>query len=199
MALGALALLTAWIAGSVTRNHWIPGVTVAVVAGLAFLGWRIGVAIRTGLGPLTRLPGIGSISDSFAELPYLEILQGLYAAGVPLLTAHPRAVHAIPQEPMRERAARADQVLQQRRPLAEALQASGAFSDETRQILGTGERTGDLEGALGRAYQRRSEVAGWRATTAAKAAGQVAYIAAGLLVVYIVFNFYSGYYGRLLR
>jgi type II secretory pathway component PulF len=197
--LGVLAIVSAWIAASVIRNQWLLVWTVAVVAALALVGWRLGSAIRHGSGPLARLPVIATLSDSFAELPYLEILQGLYAAGVPLLTAHPRAVQAIPQPLLRERARRADQILQQRRPLAEALEAAGALCAETRQILRTGEHTGDLEGALDRAYRRRSDVAGRLASTTARTVGQAAYTAAGLLVVYVVFSFYHGYYGKLLH
>lgn len=144
-----------------------------------------------------RLPLLGPLAAELAELPYLETLLSLYSAGIPLADAHPMAVRTSPTRSMRDRLQRADQLLQDRRPLAEALYQTGSLHDETRQLLATGERSGDLEGALRRAWQRRAQVTARKVTAVARFAGIAVYAIAATLVACQVFAFYTFYFGLL--
>lgn len=147
--------------------------------------------LRAGTGPWLRLPLLGPLLTDHAELPYLEVLHGLYAAGEPILTAHPSAVGACPISAVRKRLRRADEVLQRRVPLAEALQQAGALTDESVTLIATGERAGELEDALWRALQRRSEVHARRAQQLAVAVGAAAYAFSAGIAVYLIFSYYA--------
>jgi type II secretory pathway component PulF len=79
--------------------------------------------------------------------------------------------------------------------LRESLQQAAALDPETRALLSIGEQAGQLEDALARALQRRQAVATQTLGLAARRAGQIAYSAAVIGVVVIVFRFYSTYLG----
>ncbi|MBM4061102.1 MAG: hypothetical protein FJ265_08410 [Planctomycetes bacterium] len=155
--------------------------------------------LRTGSERWLRLPVVGNLAAAFGELPYLETLQALYGAGVKLAQAHPAAVATVPVAAVRARLQVADRILQQGRPLADALAQALALHAETRALLATGEPSGQLEDALGRALARRREVAGRGAANAARRAGIAAYWITVLAVVWIVSDFYGAYFGKLLR
>ncbi len=161
----------------------------------------VALLIRMGLrgtnaSPL-RLPLLGPILQDLGELPYLQTLRGLYAAGIPLLQAHPQAIKTVPVATMQKDLERADARLQEGRPLAEALDASQALSRETRQILATGETSGDLEGALQRAAIRRDQTLRSRAQRGARVLAGTIYVLAVGVATYVIFSFYTGYYGQL--
>jgi type II secretory pathway component PulF len=146
-----------------------------------------------------RLPGVAGLAADWGELPYLETLAALYGAGVPLKTSHGAAIATVPIAHVKSRLRIADGILQQGRPLREALGEAAALHQETRLLLATGEQAGQLESALGRALSRRREVLGRRVEFLGRTAGRVAYTAAVVAVVVIVWRFYSSYYGMLGR
>ena len=89
-------------------------------------------------------------------------------------------------------------MLDQGKPLHDALQATASLSQETRTLLATGERAGELEDALDRALARRAEMAERRLQTAARALGAIAYGVAVVGVAAIVILFYTNYYAPIL-
>jgi general secretion pathway protein F len=179
------------------------GVAPILLAGMApLLLLSIALLVRMSMrspGTLPmRVPLLGPILRDLGELPYLQTLRGLYAAGIPILTAHPLAVGTIPVVAIRQSLEVADNLLQRGQPLSEALEAAAALSAETRGILATGEAAGDLEGALHRAAVRRGDTLRHRAERGTRVLGRAVYFMAVGLAVYVILSFYSGLYGGLL-
>jgi type II secretory pathway component PulF len=202
MLLIAVSVLAAFLAGTATGKTWL-GITVATIAGLVVAALIVaGIAFARGSDALLRLPMVRNVVLDLAELPYLEVLHGLYASGVPLLKAHPRAVATCRQQELRRRLDLADAVLQRNQPLGAALAESQALNNETRSLLTNGERSGDLEDALRRSLDRRSDVATRGAQRLARLVGTVVYVLAVAVVISVAFTFWSSYtanLGRLLR
>lgn len=197
MVLIGLAVPVAILVGTAFGKAWIT-FAVASAAGLLLAGlvW-LGVAITRGSPFLLRVPLLRQVMLDLAELSYLEVLHGLYASGVPLLKAHPRAVAACRIPDLRQRLLAADAVLQRNQPLATALAEASALHPETRTLITNGERSGDLEDALRRALTRRSEVAARGTQRLARLLGTLVFVFVVVVVVSLVFTFYSGYFAAI--
>jgi len=195
--LAVASVLVALIGGAATGRRWLPILTISLAVAAAAAVFAAKAGLRSGSGPWHRLPILGPLVQDLGEIPYLEVLQALYGAGVPMLTAHPQAVAACPIGAVRTRLCTADRILQGGRSLNDALRESHSLCEETMTLLGTGERTGDLEATLLRALRRRSDVAIARSTALTRLIGHSAYVLAASLVIYLVVSFYSGYYGMI--
>lgn len=169
---------------------------VAVVGGLGGLGlgslllWR---TMRHGGEGWFRLPLLGKLGRDLGEIPYLETLEALYAAGVPLPAAHRAAQATVPFAAVQRRLAVAERALQQGRPLAEGLAEGLGLHPETRSLLATGEASGQLEDALLRAATRRRTVAVAATERLVRWSGAVLYAGAALVAGYVVLSFYSSF------
>ncbi|MCB9879620.1 MAG: type II secretion system F family protein [Planctomycetes bacterium] len=190
----AVMLLFASLATMALIGPWI-AITLALVYVLtALLVWRFFARLRRGDARLERLPVIGGLLSDVREVPYLETLHALYAAGVPIVEAHRTAVAAVQMQDLRQRLQIAQGMLEKGEPLRESLHNSASLDLETRTLLATGEQAGQLEDALHRALRRRQDVAARKLSAAARRLGQVAYALAVVGVVVIVFRFYSAYF-----
>jgi type II secretory pathway component PulF len=191
------SLISAWSIG----NGSVLAITVGVLLTLVGCVVALVRGLVKGSPWLLRLPLIGDSAQALAELPYLQVLQALYASGVPLNQAHPRALAAYPFLDGRKALAAADAILQQGNPLTQALASipatTRALDAETLQLVRNGEQAGDLERALHHALERRQSVAGRRLSRLAQILGSLVYIAAVLIALYVIFSFYSGYFGQL--
>ncbi len=174
-------------------------VVLASYCGIGALVYAVVRGARAGTPWATNLPIFGPLITGLGELPYLEALHGLYAAGIPILQANTTAVQTVRTGAVRERLLAADRVLQGGRTLGEALLQTGALHEETRSLLNTGERAGQLEDALRRALERRRQVATVAGQGAARLVGNVAYGIVIVAVIVLVFSFYSKLYGNLPR
>ena len=191
-----LLLLMVLVASVATMSIAGKGMLIGVLITYAAVGvalWSVRSALRSGAPWLQRVPLVSRLIAGFAELPYLETLQALYGAGVPLKEAHRSAVATVPVRTVRERLQVAHAVGDSGRPLRDALEQAHVLHGETRHLLSTGEQTGQLEEALGRALVRRQDVTGRDFAAAARLLGQIAYGIAVVAVVLIVFAFYSKY------
>lgn len=193
-----MILLASAATGAIVGYGFLIGVVVVYTL-LAVAGLLVRRGTRRGEPWVQRLPGVARLLGGLAELPYLETLHALYGAGVPLKTAHPAAVAAVQNGDVAARLRIADGIVQSGRPLREGLAEALALHGETRSLIDTGEQTGQLEDALRRALERRRDVTGRETTAAARRVGQVAYAAAVVACVVIIFRFYSGYLGMLHR
>jgi len=181
----------------------IVGPAVAIVLAVLYAG--VGAALvlmsrKLGRGDasLASYPVVGGVVREMQELPYLEGLHALYSAGVPIVDAHRAATATVKMQGLRAQLGLAQKMLDQGKPLHDALQATASLSQETRTLLATGERAGELEDALDRALARRAEMAERRLQTAARALGAIAYGVAVVGVAAIVILFYTNYYAPIL-
>lgn len=178
-------------------SPWAAVVLAGIVIGLPWAAaawWRR--ACRRPVLPPARLPGLGGLLRDYAEVPYLEALQALYGAGVPLAQAHAQALRACPVAAVRARLFTAETMVGEGRPLTEALAAAGALDPETLAVLGPAERIGDLEAALGRALTRRRDTLRRRAERLVRVAGGAVLAVVYGLLAWQILAFWLGYYAR---
>ena len=168
-------------------------VAVAYGAGCVFL---VVVARKLGRGDssLASYPILGGVVTELQELPYLESLHALYGAGVPLIDAHRDSFPSVRMQGLRKQLAVAQRLLEDGQPLHEALHNSASLCQETRSMLAAGEQSGELEDALGRALQRRAELAERKLKAGARTLGAIAYGAAAVGVATLAVLFYTNYY-----
>lgn len=200
LVLAGLALVSSFVAGSIAGRSAFYTMLATVVAIAVLL--CLGIAgLARGREPWVSLPFLREFARALAEVPYLEVLHGLYATGVPLLRAHPLAVAACPVVAVQQDLQQADQLLQQGQPLAQALGAvavaGGGVHQETLQLIANGEHSGSLEEALLRALRRRQEVGTRHMAALAKGLTMLVYALACAVAIYVVFSFYSSYFGAL--
>ncbi|GAB4151745.1 MAG: hypothetical protein Fur0037_20480 [Planctomycetota bacterium] len=197
LAYPALVLATAILVSFVTGQRFVLPAVLIPLAASVLLALSARRGLRRGTGRWLDLPWIGAWIRGAAEVPWIEALHGLYASGVTLLEAHPRALKACPVEAVRRRLEAADRLLQQREPLGECLARAGAAHAETIALISQGEACGDLEGALDRAARRRRDVAARDARRLCRLAGGAAYAYAAGIAIGVIFSFYAGYFGAL--
>ena len=193
LAVTAMAIVAAAISGLAIGNTSVLITTLAVAALLALalaLGCR-GIANNHPL--LLRIPIIGSWLRDRAELPYLQVLHGLYATGVTLREAHAAACASYPLADGQRALRQADQLLQAGQPLAAVWAQAPVLSGETVQLLTSGEQAGELEQALARALERRSARAQAQASQLIGMLGTAVYVAAAGLAIFVIFSFYASY------
>lgn len=181
-------------------SSWGPRLVASLVlAAVVAAGFLVRNSLRGGAPWVAELPGLGPTLREAGELPFLETLHALYGAGVPLLQAHTAALATVAVPAVRDRLAVADRILQQGRPLHEALQTAVALHAESRQLLATGERAGQLEDALQRALVRRRDVVSRRVLLQGRWVGHTIYALAALAVAWFVLDFWSNHYRALTR
>jgi type II secretory pathway component PulF len=197
--LGGVMVMAAIVVQVLPGMRYLLVVVLAGLAALAALAWFAHRGFARGADRWLRVPVLGSLAADLGEVPYLETLHALYAAGVPLLTAHPSAVAACPVAASRRRLQTADRVLQTGTSLTDALAQSLAVHPETRTLLAGGEQAGHLEDALRRALERRRTVAARNLASTARYVGVGAYALAAAAVIAFVFHFYRTLYAGLVR
>ncbi|MBI84207.1 MAG: hypothetical protein CMJ81_13480 [Planctomycetaceae bacterium] len=186
---------TAALAG--TSPLFIIGVIIGGVATLLLVLLAVRALIRRPDAKGSRLPGVRGLIEDVGELPYLEALHGLYAAGMELQKAHPKALRVVPVGFIRARLFAADRSLQDGKPLTEALASTQALGTETLSILAPAEQAGDLEAALQRAINRRQHTLGRRADRAALLLKiTISGIVFGF-IIWRILSFYLGYFSML--
>jgi len=193
----AAALMISLVVGTVIGHNWLP---VAVLGGLAAIGGLLvwgHRGLRTGGRKWLEVPWFGPLAAASGELPYLETLHALYASGVPLVEAHTTATATVPIAEVRLRLRAAGATLREGSTLTDALADATALHSETRELLASGEASGQLESALDRALNRRREVTLRQIRSTIRWFGAAIYGLAILAAVYVIFDFYLGYIGLL--
>jgi len=200
LVLAGMTLVTSFVASSIAGRSAFYTLLATVVGIAVLLGLAI-AGLARGREPWVSLPLLREFARALAEVPYLEVLHGLYATGVPLLRAHPLAVAACPVAAVQRHLQQADHLLQQGQPLTQALgavaAAGGGVHRETLQLITNGEHAGSLEEALLRALRRRQEVVARHMAALAKGLTMLVYALACAVAIFVVFSFYSSYFGAL--
>jgi len=168
-----------------------------ILLGLVFIGWLVRNRIRDPQFDGTPAP-LGALLQDLGEVPYLQSLVGLYAAGVKVQQAHELAANSVAVPYVRYRLRAANAGLQVHQPLTESLATANALCPETLQLLATGEAAGELEDALQRGLGRRMDCLERRLENWAGAIGSTIYVLSAGYAIYLILTFYSSYYGRLL-
>ena len=196
-----IALLAMLLVASAATMALIGPWPLVVVATVELVLLAVTVYVWRGLARghagVERWPVVGRLVQDLREVPYLETLHALYGAGVPILDAHQAAVAAVRMQDLRRRLAIADTLLHQGEPLRDALAQAAALTQETRELLATGEQAGQLEAALPPALTRSQEVAARSLTVAARRIGGTIYVLGIVGTTVLIFLFYGSYFGRI--
>ena len=193
----AAAVTVDVLLGVITGRSWGGTLlTIGILVAVVGLG-AMGLCLRLRRAQLENIPVLGGLLQDLAELPYLQALLGLYAAGVLLPEAQAEAARACPLAGPRVQLVGAASLVQAGQPLASALQSAGAVSAESWSILASGERAGDLEGALRRLVQRRTETLTLRARRLVGLATGLATLVAFAIAIRVIVGFWAQYYGAL--
>ncbi|MBX3463312.1 MAG: type II secretion system F family protein [Planctomycetes bacterium] len=194
-ALYTMAIVAAFATAPILGHHGFAIALLVLLAALVAATLVLVRGLRTGGERWNRLPWVGRMATDLAEIPYLEVLQALYGAGVPVVEAHAGAVAAVPNAAVRQRLTVAGRVLGSGRTLGEALAESLALHAETRTLLANGERAGQLEESLHRALERRRDTAQRQVRRLGRSITLGIYAVAALTAVLLIFQFYSRLYG----
>ncbi|MFK7742851.1 MAG: type II secretion system F family protein [Planctomycetota bacterium] len=170
------------------------GIAYALLAALTFALVR---GIRRGHPLVERIPGVPTLMADLRELPYLDAMQMLYGAGVPIVEAHEAALRTTQAPGLRQDLRESLTALQAGNSYADALALPEALTQESRVLLANGEQAGQLEEALLRAHARRREVAQRKLILTARTVGNVVYAAAVVGVVLLAYTFYTSLYAGL--
>lgn len=192
-----LLSLATVVTAPVIGHWWFPIGLLAVLLAVALFVAATVRGLKAGDERWLRVPILGRIAAELAELPYLETLHAMYAAGIPLVQSHERAVAAVQLPAVRNRLQIADRILREGRPLADALAATLALHAETRTLLTTGEKAGNLEEALRRALTRRRDATANSLGDTVRRASAVFLCVVGLACAAIIISFWTNYYARL--
>lgn len=154
-------------AGEFMARHGLLLALLAAVGLVWLLRWLRGGDGWSRLGGLaTRLPGVARHAAQFRLARCFRALGLLMAAGVPL----PRALQmarALLAGPQQQALDRARQLVEQGRPLSQALQAQGLASAVALSLLAVGERSGRLAEMLERSARfHDDELERWLDATA---------------------------------
>ena len=196
-ALFGMSIVAAFATAPVIGHH---GFAIALLVLLAVLVTAVVVVprgLRHGSERWNRLPIVGRIATDLAEIPYLETLQALYAAGVPIAQAHATARAAVPNHALQQRLTVAGRVLEGGRSLTEAMAESLALHPDTRTLLASGERAGGLEDALGRALERRRDVSQRAVAVLGRSIAVGIYAVAALVAAALILSFWFRLYGQI--
>jgi type II secretory pathway component PulF len=191
----AMIVIASFATAPIVGHH---GFAIGVLAAVTITAAAV-VVLRRGLRHggerWNRIPLLGRLAADFAEIPYLQTLQAVYGAGVPLLQAHADAMATVPNAALRQRLTVAARVLGEGRSLTEALATSVALHPETRSLLAIGERAGQLEDALQRALRHRRDVAQRTVTNTIRRATTTVYLLAMALAAALILSFWFRLYG----
>ncbi len=177
------------------RGTYLLPILVVMLFVVVGLGSRwLFARFRRGDDAWLRVPWFGRLAMDLGELPYLETLHALYGAGMPLVQAHAAAVAAVPVAGVQRRLRIADRILAGGRSLTDSLQESLSLHTETRTLLATGEKSGQLEEALHKALGRRRDVASRGVADTARWLGILAYATAVLFAAIYIVTIYSNIY-----
>jgi type II secretory pathway component PulF len=147
-------------------------------------------------GVKLALPWLGSLSRRLATSRWARALSMLLAAGVPVHRALVDAASASGNRVMEEGLAREAEAVLHGKTVSEVLRASRELPEMATDMISTAERAGSYEQALEKIadyYESETDVGGKQT---AMAVGAVLYLLVAAAICYVVFQFWSSYFGQ---
>lgn len=151
-------------------------------------------AVRYGLDCVKlAIPKLGKTVRMLALSKFYRALSALSAAGVPISQGIKHASRAAGNSYITGRLSRASVMVEQGRPLSEALESTRVLPRMALDMIATGEQTGDIDGMLDKAAEyteNESEVGVIQSITIG---GVLLLLAIALYIGMIIISFYQGY------
>ncbi len=186
-------------AARVVRDRYLPAV---VVVAAVFIGARLLLAlvppIKLGWDHIKlKTPGIGGIVNKMSAARAADVLAAAYRSGIDLGLALELAADSCGNASMGRHLREAAPAVRAGEPITTALARTRAFPARALQMLGTGEKTGDIDTMMESASRYFNDEARSALRISAIAAGVVAILAAGLMTAMQVVGFYGSYATKL--
>ncbi|NUQ69197.1 MAG: type II secretion system F family protein [Chthonomonadales bacterium] len=145
------------------------------------------------------IPGVGSVSRSFAVSRFARAFSALSGAGLSMNGALSASAEASGSPSIERGTTRIQSLVNEGRPLADAFSESGIFPRLIVDMLRTGEQTGNIDSIMEHAANHLEREAEMRASQYSIMFGTGVYLIVALLVGMVVINSYAGYasgYGK---
>lgn len=176
------------------------------IAALPALGiWMVWRALRSseagsaGIDEFKlRVPLVGKVVRLSALARFARSLATLYAAGVSMSEAVQLAGDATANARLREQAYRAADLVKTGTGITEALKQTGLSDELTLSMLRTGEQTGNLDETMDHLAQYYEDESITAARQMAVAIVPIVVIIAGIIVAFMLLQFYTGYAANVL-
>ncbi|NIM04186.1 MAG: hypothetical protein GTO55_00220, partial [Armatimonadetes bacterium] len=184
----------AWLPVALTR-------TLPILMGLIafWYGWRLLMRYKVMRQGVDRLklsfPIIGSIVRRNAMAKWCRAMTMLFDAGVPLSVSLEAAGMASGNMALAASTSALAHRVSAGEPVSTVMAESGEFSDTAVDMMITGERSGDISGSLTKVAEYCESESETASKQSAVLLGVVAYLIVALIIGYMVFSFYSGYFG----
>ncbi len=144
--------------GSLVSSY---GLLLMLTLAAAGLGLRYALATEQGRRRFETLvlatPWLGKLAANIAAARFAQTLSTMVSGGLPLIEALRISRSAAGSLLMEEALARAEAAVAEGEPLAEQLSDGSLFDPMIVDMIGVGERSGDLEGMLARASEAVAE------------------------------------------
>ncbi len=137
-------------ATALLARYAFPLAALAALGVVSFVSWARTPAGRRRLdGLLLALPWVGEVVTRYAASVFCRTLATLLGGGIPIVPSLETAADAVGNRVVRERFRAQIPALEAGRPLAAALEGTGALPPTAVEMLAVGESTGALEEMLG--------------------------------------------------
>jgi len=141
-----------------------------------------------------KTPVIGKTMHQLAMARFGRAFGALYEGGVPISKAMKLSADACGNEELRARMYPYFDLMEKGGGVHETFRRTGAFSPIVLDMVGTGERTGNLDQMLTKVASYYEDEANTRQTILATAVGVVMLVLVAIYIGYIVIHFYSSYF-----
>lgn len=148
---------------------------------------------------IIHLPYMGNTIKQLTMAKFGRAFGALYQGGVPINRALHLAGDACGNEYIRSKIVPASKTLETGAGITETLRSTGAFTPIVMDIMETGERTGNVDEMLGRMSAYYEDEGKTRSEQMGHVLGVVVYLAVAAYVLYMLIQFYTGYYGGVLK
>lgn len=140
------------------------------------------------------VPILGQTARKMAMARFASSLSVMYSAGMPISQAAELSAAAVGNEPLRRQIEQGAQGLRAGVQLSDALRLAGGVPELVVGMTATGERTGNLDGAMAKVAEYYES----EARTTLEKTGVILFVAlilaAGIAVAFIVIKFWSQFY-----
>ncbi len=182
-------------------SKWALGLGIPIY--LAYLIYRSlgkGKQMREGLDSLKlHIPLLGAVVRRLALAKFARALSYTYSAGVPMAQAITLSASAMGNSILERRFKSAVPLVQRGYKLSEALGKAPDVDDMAMHMLQTGEQTGELDATMECLADHFEQAAATSIHRMAIMALPIGVIFVGIIVAYILIQFYVGYFGQLLE
>ncbi len=144
-----------------------------------------------------KIPYLGPTLYMYTMARFCRAFSALQRGGVPIAQVVELSADACGNDYIRNRITPSSAWIQEGKGITESLHRTGAFSDIAISMSATGEKSGNMEAMMDNVAEQYEDEASVRSKKMTDVLPVVLTVLAGLLVLYILVQFYSAYFGAI--